>query len=67
MYDVKYDPAELKNLASKPSMAEVRARLTNRLAEWQTITNDPWRCAPHGVLQDKGEFKNDPQCMTLNV
>lgn len=48
-------------------MAEVRMRLAARLAEWQTITNDPWRCAPHGVLQDKGEFKNDPQCMTLNI
>lgn len=36
-----------------------------RLNEWLEITNDPWRCAPHAVLQDAGPFKNHPQCMTL--
>lgn len=67
MYDLKADGAELTNIASKPSMKQTRAELENRLSKWLEITEDPWRCAPHGVLQDKGEFKNNPQCMTLGI
>ena len=26
---------------------------------------DPWICAPHAVLEDKGNFKYNPQCMPL--
>lgn len=39
----------------------------NRLNDWLVATNDPWRCAPHGVLMDKGEFVDDVQCLTLGV
>lgn len=67
LYDLKRDAVELTNLAEKSSMKEIRANLEARLREWQTLTNDPWRCAPHAVLQDKGEYKNDPQCLTLGV
>lgn len=28
-------------------------------------TEDPWICAPHGVLQNQGPYKNHPTCMTL--
>lgn len=67
LYDLKYDAGELTNLAEKPSMKEIRLDLEKRLKNWQAITNDPWRCAPHSVLQDKGEYKNDPQCLTLGI
>lgn len=62
---MKVDPIELKNLATKLSVKEIRNDLEKRLNEWLTFTNDPWRCAPHSVLQDKGDFKDNPQCMTL--
>lgn len=67
LFDLKSDPEEMTNIASKPSMKEIRTKLAERLNEWLTITEDPWRCAPHAVLQDKGEFKDNPQCMTLGV
>lgn len=39
----------------------------NRLDDWLIATNDPWRCSPHGVLMDKGEFADDAQCLTLGI
>lgn len=67
LFDLKHDPTELTNLATKPSMKEIRTDLENRLMGWQMKTNDPWRCAPHAVLQDKGAFKEKPQCLTLGI
>lgn len=67
LYDLKYDASELNNIAKKPSMKQVFIDLQNRLNKWLETTEDPWRCAPHGVLQDKGEFKDSPQCMTLGI
>lgn len=67
LYDLRADASELVNLASKPSMKEIRTNLEERLNKWLTLTEDPFRCSPHGVLQDKGEFKDNPQCMTLGV
>lgn len=67
LFDLKSDGSEMTNIASKPSMKEIRAHLEDRLNKWLEITEDPWRCAPHAVLQDKGEFKDNPQCMTLGV
>lgn len=67
LFDLRTDPTEAVNIAEKKSMQEIRSWLERMLSEWQTETNDPWRCAPHGVLQDKGEFKDDPQCLTLGI
>lgn len=67
LFDLKADGDELTNIASKPAMKEIRADLEKRLDKWLTTTKDPWRCAPHGVLQDKGDFKDNPQCLTLGV
>lgn len=67
LFDLKMDSVELKNLANKPSYEKIRNTLAARLLDWQRQTNDPWQCAPHGVLQDKGEFKDDPQCLTLGI
>lgn len=67
LYDLKMDPIERKNLAGKKMLKDVQDGLAGRLAKWQRETADPWRCAPHGVLEDKGEFKDEPQCLTLGV
>lgn len=67
LFDLKADPAELTNLATKSSMLKIRIELAKRLFDWQEKTNDPWRCAPHAVLQDKGEYKDNPQCMTVGI
>ena len=35
------------------------------LKAWQSKTEDPWICAPHAVLENKGRFKDNPNCMPL--
>lgn len=67
LYDLKMDVGELTNLANKQSMQHIRADLQERLGKWLELTNDPFRCAPHGVLQDKGEYMDEPQCLPLGV
>lgn len=67
LFDLKMDPMERANLAGKPKLKEVQAKLTERLGRWQRATADPWQCAPDGVLEDKGEYADEPQCMTLGV
>lgn len=67
LYDLKMDPMEIRNLAEKPSMKEIKTMLENRLMKWQEETNDPWRCAPSRILEDSGEFKNNPQCLELGI
>ncbi|XP_032669145.1 N-sulphoglucosamine sulphohydrolase [Odontomachus brunneus] len=65
LYDLKYDPEELNNIALKPSMQSIFIDLQQRLFDWMKVTKDPWLCAPDGVLQDTGVNKNNPQCMSL--
>ena len=43
----------------------VFSKMKLRLEEWLYKTKDPWICAPHAVLEDKGHFKDNPQCMPL--
>ncbi|XP_066247442.1 N-sulphoglucosamine sulphohydrolase [Euwallacea similis] len=66
LYDLKVDPAEINNLALKPSMKEVFNQLKKRLFEWQKDTQDPWICAPHAVLENQGSYKNNPSCLDLD-
>ena len=65
LYDMKKDFAEMQNLAYRKDFAKVRKELEDKLWNWQVDTNDPWRCAPHAVLEDKGEYKSNPSCLTL--
>lgn len=67
LFDLKFDPNEVQNLADDATMKKIRTQLEAQLMQWQIETNDPWRCAPHAILQDKGEFKDSPQCLTLGV
>ena len=43
LFDLESDPAETANLADDPEYADTRARLRDRLAEWQDLTDDPRR------------------------
>ncbi|CAH2038182.1 unnamed protein product, partial [Iphiclides podalirius] len=52
LYDLRKDPAELRNLHGKPALAQLEATLASRLRLWQSDTRDPWLCAPQGVLID---------------
>ncbi|XP_012271670.1 N-sulphoglucosamine sulphohydrolase [Orussus abietinus] len=65
LYDLKYDPEELSNIAQKTSSKDIFASLRKRLFKWQEETRDPWLCAPGGVLEEQGEYKNNAQCMPL--
>ncbi|XP_012256743.2 N-sulphoglucosamine sulphohydrolase [Athalia rosae] len=66
LYDLKYDPEELTNIAFKPSVKDVFSKLKIRLFNWQQETRDPWLCAPNGVLEAVGAYKNHPRCMPLD-
>ncbi|XP_026746870.1 N-sulphoglucosamine sulphohydrolase isoform X1 [Trichoplusia ni] len=64
LYDIRADPAEMKNLHGKPSLASVESALRERLERWQRDTSDAWLCAPGAVLlqQDHG-----PVCRDLDT
>lgn len=47
-------------------MKTIMNQLQTKLQKWQWATNDPWVCAPGGVLEDAGEFKNNAQCFSLD-
>ena len=42
LYDLKNDPYELRNLASDPKYAKVKAQLSRRLDQWIKDNNDPF-------------------------
>ncbi|XP_030370220.1 N-sulphoglucosamine sulphohydrolase [Scaptodrosophila lebanonensis] len=65
LYDIKADALERFNLVSKSQYSGTLKQLRQQLYKWQIDTEDPWRCAPHAVLQAQGVFKNDPVCLTL--
>lgn len=66
LFDLRMDPEEVNNLSKDPKHDMVLKELKQKLFEWQKVTNDPWICAPHAVLEDKGLYKDDPQCMSLD-
>uniref|UniRef100_A0A1Y1LQD7 Sulfatase N-terminal domain-containing protein n=3 Tax=Photinus pyralis TaxID=7054 RepID=A0A1Y1LQD7_PHOPY len=66
LYDLKMDAGELNNLAGKKSYKKILQELQVKLSNWQKVTNDPWLCAPHSVLENVGEFRSSPQCMGLD-
>ncbi|EDX12400.1 GD20145, partial [Drosophila simulans] len=40
-------------------------QLREQLFDVIVATKDPWRCAPHAVLQEQGVYKEQPACLTL--
>ena len=65
LYDLRRDPLEQRNVASKKRYAPVLAKLRARLLTWQDATQDPWRCGPGAVLEDAGAFHQHPACLPL--
>lgn len=65
LFDVERDPDERHNQADNPSLARVVADLKRKLTHWQNRTQDPWICAPDGVLEASGAFKTRPKCLPL--
>jgi N-sulfoglucosamine sulfohydrolase len=65
LYDMKLDANEAINVATKKDYASILKDLKEKLWKWQVETKDPFRCSPHGVLEDKGEYKDEPECLTL--
>ncbi|XP_055851899.1 N-sulphoglucosamine sulphohydrolase [Episyrphus balteatus] len=65
LYDLKMDPLERWNLASKAKFSDLFKNMKLNLFNWQVKTNDPWRCSPHAVLQEQGIYKKNPACLTL--
>jgi len=65
LYDLKMDPQEMSNMAAKKDSAAILKDLQEKLLTWQNQTADPWICGNSAVLQDKGDYKNNPQCLPL--
>lgn len=65
LYDIASDPQELHNLYYAQGYRQIAKDLAHRLSTWQNVTADPWICAPTGVLQDAGMYKNAPTCLPL--
>ena len=51
LFDRKEDPQERNNVAYKPRYSRVMEKMKEQLYNWQNLTNDPWLCSPHGVLE----------------
>lgn len=65
LYDIIRDSLERYNLVNDPKYLDTFKKLRERLSKWQNDTKDPWRCAPHAILQDNGIFAENPVCLTL--
>lgn len=65
LYDLKFDPEELSNIANKNSSKEIFKTLQKSLYLWLNKTKDPWICSPHAVLENSGYYTNNPQCLSL--
>ncbi|KAH9499565.1 hypothetical protein Btru_074148 [Bulinus truncatus] len=65
LYDLFADPDETNNVAKLSLYSDVLQALQKSLKHWLNITADPWICAPEGVLEFQGLYKNNPQCLSL--
>ncbi|XP_063962051.1 N-sulphoglucosamine sulphohydrolase-like [Lytechinus pictus] len=66
LFDLLADPTEVNNLAHVGKFQKLIVNLKKQLLDWQTVTNDPFRCHPWGVLEDAGDFKYSPTCLPLD-
>lgn len=66
LYNLKNDPHELNNLAGSSEYKSLLVELQARLNSWQNVTDDPWICAPSGVLENKGSYPRSGVCLPLD-
>ncbi|CAM1291138.1 SGSH (predicted) [Pycnogonum litorale] len=65
LYDLSKDPTEVENMARNPKYSGVMKAMKRCLKKWQKRTDDPWICAPDGVLENSGYYRKQPQCFSL--
>ena len=61
LYDLKKYPSEVKNLAGEKKYADIRARLTAKLLQWELATQDPLPMPRH-----RYRFKRNPHNYLFN-
>ena len=66
LYSLLDDPEEKNNLAGNAKYQEQLNELQAELFSWQQVTDDPWRCAPQGVLENSGIYPKSGVCMSMN-
>lgn len=66
LYDLQNDPEELTNLYGKPAYQDVIMELHGNLNAWQNKTDDPWICAPRGVLENRGRYPITGVCLSMD-
>ncbi|EDO34880.1 predicted protein [Nematostella vectensis] len=66
LYDIIKDPHEMNNLATKEKFKVVFKGLKKKLNIWQNSTNDPWICAPGGVLENRGWYPRSGVCLPMH-
>lgn len=66
LYTLKDDPMEERNQASNPAFTATLKDLQAHLLAWQELTDDPWRCAPEGVLENSGVYPKTGVCLSMN-
>ncbi|TRY69491.1 hypothetical protein TCAL_10750 [Tigriopus californicus] len=64
LFDLESDPLEIHNLAVDSKFQAILKDLQDQLTAWLNVTQDPWICGPNQVLEDKGSFKDNPQCFS---
>ncbi len=65
LYDLQSDPKETNNIADYPAYQGVLENLKKQLSDWQKGTDDPWICAPNGVLEASGAYPQSGVCRPL--
>ena len=58
LYDLLFDPGEMRNLAGDPALEEIEGDLSARLEDWMARTGDPLLDGP--VPPPPGALINDP-------
>ena len=66
LFDLDNDPWETYNVVSVPSYQTIYESLKAQLLSWQRATNDPWICAPDGVLENMGVYPKSGVCLPLD-
>ena len=62
LFDRKEDPQERVNVADKPRYGRVLEEMRKELHSWLNVTQDPWICSPHAVLEKQS---GNTICMEL--
>lgn len=65
LFDLENDKYETNNIYDKNKKKKEIFQLKKQLNYWLNLTNDPFICSPHHVLEDAGNFKTNAKCLPL--